>query len=97
MPGLHKEIYHSAQWRRLRLRILVANPFCAVCGRPASEVDHKQAIEDGGDPWDEGNLQPLCPRCHSAKTWREVMARHGKTYRPRGCDEAGEPVAGWMC
>ena len=96
MPGLHKEVYSTSQWKSLRLRILVSEPFCRQCGRPASQVDHIKAIEDGGDPWDEANLQPLCPRCHSAKTWREVMARHGKVYRLGGCDEAGEPVAGWM-
>ena len=94
--GLHKEVYSTAQWQKLRLRILLANPFCVQCGRPASQVDHILAIEEGGAPFDEDNLQALCPRCHSAKTWREVMARQGKVYRAKGCDEAGEPVAGWM-
>ena len=95
--GLHKNVYDSEQWRRLRLRILVANPFCTQCGRPASQVDHKLAIEDGGAVWDETNLQPLCARCHAAKSWREQQARLGRVYHPKGCFEDGEPVAGWMC
>ena len=95
--GLHKDIYNQKRWQELRLRILVSEPFCRHCGRPASEVDHIEAITDGGDPWAEDNLQPLCSRCHAAKTWREVEARAGRTYQPKGCTVDGSPLAGWMC
>ncbi len=32
------------------------------------EVDHITAIANGGDMWDENNLQTLCSRCHAKKT-----------------------------
>ena len=36
-------------------------------------VDHIRAITNGGDEWDESNLQTLCEDCHKQKT-REDMA-----------------------
>ena len=49
---------------------------CADCGTKkfqslanwAFEMDHIIAIIFGGHPWDERNLQPLCPNCHKEKT-----------------------------
>lgn len=65
-------VYRSARWRRLRRRILLERPWCEEpserCHEPATDVDHITPIEDGGDPWDEENLRPLCHRHHSRKT-----------------------------
>lgn len=46
---------------------------------PATDVDHITRIEEGGDPWDETNLQGLCHSHHSQKTARETGfgGRHG--------------------
>lgn len=68
-------IYDTARWRRLRTEILNAEPTCRLCNEPATDVDHVVAIEDGGDPWDRHNLQPLCHEHHSEKTSRERAAR----------------------
>ncbi len=38
----------------------------------AFEMDHIIAIVLGGHPWDERNLQPLCPNCHKIKTKSDV-------------------------
>ncbi len=72
--ALSLAVYRSAAWRRLRKRILLERPYCEWpgCWRPATDVDHKTRIEDGGDPWDEANLEPLCHPHHSAKTARET-------------------------
>lgn len=44
------------------------------------EVDHIQEIKDGGDMWDENNLQTLCHKCHSKKTTNSRRLRRlGKT------------------
>ena len=56
---------------------LAAHPLCALCQRdgrvmPAAVVDH--ITPHRGDQtlfWDESNWQPLCKRCHDAKTARE--------------------------
>jgi 5-methylcytosine-specific restriction endonuclease McrA len=39
---------------------------------PATDVDHRTRIEEGGEPWDETNLQGLCHPHHSQKTARET-------------------------
>ena len=68
------------RWRRLRRRILDRDgwrcqaPGCGKAGR--LEVDHIIALEDGGDPWAEDNLQALCRACHIEKTAREYRARN---------------------
>lgn len=51
---------------------------CVWCGDTANTVDH--IVSHGGDDslfWDESNLQPLCARCHGAKSMHE---RFGITY-----------------
>jgi rubredoxin len=35
---------------------------------PGFEVDHRVAIMNGGDQWDEANLRVLCHDCHLKKT-----------------------------
>lgn len=38
---------------------------CQRCGGPGKlEVHHKVSILVGGDPFDRGNLEVLCRRCH---------------------------------
>lgn len=58
---------YDAKWRRIRAAFLKAHPNCDACGAPASHVDHRTPLRDGGsNKWD--NLQPLCASCHSRKT-----------------------------
>lgn len=64
---------YGAGWRRLRLMVLRDEPLCRECTRdgrttPAAEVDH---IDGNVHNLALDNLQPLCKRCHSAKTVRE--------------------------
>lgn len=35
--------------------------------QPTFELDHIKALKDGGDMWDESNLQILCYKCHKKK------------------------------
>lgn len=74
-------VYRSARWRRLRKRILRERPWCEEperCHEAATDVDHIIPIEDGGDPWDEANLRPLCHPHHSRKTATVDRARRGR-------------------
>ena len=93
----HPRIYHLLRWKMLRRRRLLANPICQDCGeRLAEEVDHVQAIEDGGDAWDFDNTQGLCSSCHARKTAREVRRRrYGATTEQAKVPEgAGTPPRG---
>jgi len=38
-------------------------------------VDHIKAIVNGGDQWDEENLQVLCSGCHKKKTAKDMKKR----------------------
>lgn len=69
--------YASARWRKARAEALAAcGGVCVECRRrPASPVDHRIPVRDGGDPYDLSNLAPLCVSCHNAKTARENHAK----------------------
>lgn len=79
--------YNTRRWQRLRVQKLMADPMCEYCPadrqRPASQVDHKRSIKDGGDAWAWGNLASSCQSCHSAKT--------GHRERLHGCNLDGWP------
>ena len=71
---LNGNLYATARWKRLRQRVLAAEPFCRECMKAgkatiATDVDH--IVDHKGDEglfWDEDNLQPLCHSHHSKKT-----------------------------
>jgi len=73
---------YDSRWRLARDGFLRENPLCEGCARNgrstlATVVDH--IIPHRGDPvlfWDRNNWQPLCERCHNAKSARE---QHGGT------------------
>ena len=58
---------YTADWRRRRAAWLEERPDCAVCGHPATQVDHKVPLAAGGAD-DESNYQSLCATHHSVKT-----------------------------
>ena len=65
--------YSKAIWTDdLRPNQLLDEPFCRICGAPATDVDH--IVDHKGD-WalftDRSNLESLCHSCHSAKTMRD--------------------------
>jgi len=70
--------YNSERWRAIRRQQLNADPVCAICGAPATVVDH--IIRHRGDKtkfYDVTNLQSLCKRCHDRKTMLEMReAQH---------------------
>ncbi len=66
----HRKIYNSQRWRNLREAYMQRNPVCVEedCFRAAKYLDHITPIGQGGDIWDENNLQGLCPSCNGRKT-----------------------------
>ena len=68
----HHRKLDRRRWAILRRQILdSANWKCAICGGYAREVDHVIPLDRGGDPWDPGNLQPICSRDHRIKSASE--------------------------
>ena len=61
---------YRGDWPRLRTRQLREHPACAVCGQPATEVDHIRPLSLGGTH-DPANLQSICKACHRKKTLAE--------------------------
>lgn len=61
--------YNTAAWKTLRRLKLDKNPLCELCGTVATDVDHKKSIKSGGNPRDLDNMQSLCHKCHSRKTF----------------------------
>ena len=64
-------------WNGLRNKILERDRHkCNHCGFKGSlEVDHIKAIVNGGDMWDEDNVQALCKKCHNKKTKLDLKKR----------------------
>ena len=68
-----RRIYTSKTWRRVREVKLAMDPLCERCkanGRieAATEVHHRIAVRDGGDPFDVAGLESLCKPCHSRES-----------------------------
>jgi 5-methylcytosine-specific restriction protein A len=70
-PSARKRGYDAA-WERTRTVVLGQQPLCP-CGRPATEVHHRQALRDGGTHA-RGNLVALCRSCH-VKLTRQAAKR----------------------
>lgn len=68
--GTAAERGYGYRWGKLRLMVLREQPWCAVCGAPATDVDHITPKRLGGTDRRE-NLQSLCHGCHTRKTLRE--------------------------
>ena len=71
--------YNCRAWRNTRKRKLEKNPLCEQCEAqgivtPATVVDHIIRVKDGGNGFDEANLQSLCKPHHDSKSGRERHA-----------------------
>ena len=68
----YHSLYNSRHWRKISKHFLECFPVCFVCGAKATIADH--IIPHRGDVelfYNEGNLQPMCWKCHSRKTLEE--------------------------
>lgn len=63
----------GSRWRQVRGEVLRAQPFCAVCGtRRHLQVHHIVPFRLSYDN-SEGNLIPLCVKCHKSVEWVTVQ------------------------
>ena len=70
------KFYNSRRWRKHRESYLARFPLCVVCDSKgivteAKVLDHIVPIRQGGDLFDENNLQGLCWYHHNQKSGRE--------------------------
>jgi 5-methylcytosine-specific restriction protein A len=72
---------YGYQWRKTRVTHLKAHPFCAVCGDPATHVDHILPKALGGTD-DPSNLQSLCAHHHHVKTGHDAQRVRRARRRP---------------
>jgi len=69
--------HYGGAWQNIRRRVLRERPYCQECGQPAVDVDHIQAVADGGTD-ERGNLRSLCRACHKKHTASQNRARREK-------------------
>lgn len=69
--GSFRERGYRSDWDRLRARILRAEPLCRQCGIAATDVHHDPPFV-AGTRHEDYSLVPLCHRCHSTITSRQV-------------------------
>ncbi len=67
---------YGRRWQKIAKAVRYDEPFCRLCGKLSTCVDHIKPIEDGGTNA-RGNLQALCWRCHSKKTRKENAGARG--------------------
>ena len=75
---------YGQDWRRLRERVLAAEPLCRFCfevGRitAATDVDHIEPFTGLHDPrrLDPANCRPLCRPCHMRRTAAQANRAEG--------------------
>ena len=70
------EFYNSWKWRKKAKEYKNRFPLCCECEKegmitPATVVDHKVRVNDGGDKYDDSNLQSMCEFHHNKKSAAE--------------------------
>jgi 5-methylcytosine-specific restriction endonuclease McrA len=67
------KLYQSGPWKIARAEQLREAPNCQApgCDQPATHVDHRSPIAEGGAELDPANLQSLCKQHHGPKTQAE--------------------------
>jgi 5-methylcytosine-specific restriction protein A len=83
-PSASARVSTGAKWKRERAKALRRDAHtCQQCGADATHVDKIKPASLGGDPYDQDNLQSLCPPCHARKTAREAAAASKQSPRRR--------------
>jgi 5-methylcytosine-specific restriction enzyme A len=90
---VRRQFRESAIWKSTRRRVLTERPLCQMCGSPSREVDHIVAIDDGGSPIDEMNLQALCSSCHSKKSWEDERHRQRRRLSEYASESLGNGIS----
>lgn len=80
---------YDARWAKFARDFLQRHPVCAMCGAPATCVDHRDMTADmmmdawGAFDLDPSHYQALCNRCNASKGAREDKAMREAYLRDR--------------
>ncbi len=67
---------YNHDWQKARLEWLHYHPACAMCGAPATLVDHIEPHRgDKQKFWDWRNWQSLCAPCHNRAKQRQERSQ----------------------
>ncbi len=71
--------YSDPRWLHARDRVLARDDRrCRIvgprCPTTATEVDHVIPVDEGGAPFDDGNLRAACPRCNRGRGQARLVA-----------------------
>jgi 5-methylcytosine-specific restriction protein A len=55
---------YDSRWTKFRAMYLRQHPICERCGKAANVVHHRKPIDEGGEQYDELNLESMCRICH---------------------------------
>lgn len=74
-PEIAKK-YKTKRWTNLRRKVLQRDKYCQEHLNKGEYIvptvaDHIKPVSQGGDFWDEDNLQGLCKSCHNKKSAKE--------------------------
>ena len=96
---IHRKLYCSARWRRLRLRVFKRDNWqCVQCRKegvftPAAQVDHITPMtEEPVGFFEMDRLQSLCEECHKWKTANEVREAARAKRRVKWDIKTGMPL-----
>jgi len=76
------KLYATNKWRKFRQVLLYRRGGeCVECGcTPLDKdihLDHIKPLAQGGEAFNENNIQILCRECHGKKTIKETIHRGG--------------------
>jgi len=79
-----KAFYHSGRWRKEKAEFLKENPYCALCGKEATDVHHQfddfYDYHNPNDFFDQNHWVSLCDECHQQITREAMKRRRRKKY-----------------
>jgi hypothetical protein len=70
-------IYDSARWKEFSKKIRKKYQACQECGERTTYLicDHIKELRDGGEAFNQSNIQVLCSVCHGKKTHSSKVQR----------------------
>jgi 5-methylcytosine-specific restriction enzyme A len=72
--GSSREQGYDWRWEKLSKFVRRNEPVCRICKNALAQmVDHIVPLKQGGERLAMENLQPLCNRCHGAKTAQDKL------------------------
>ena len=55
---------YDSRWTKFRAMYLRQHPVCERCGKEANVVHHIKPLDEGGEQYNETNLEALCREDH---------------------------------